>query len=77
MTVVAWKNAPAWRTAASVSSIAERPTATIESPAAAKAIAIAWPRPEALRYLIDYEGLDKTVLPYFGKLPDRACWRAG
>ncbi|TCL73834.1 ABC transporter substrate-binding protein [Rhizobium sp. BK251] len=26
---------------------------------------------EALRYLIDYEGLDKTVLPYFGKLRDR------
>ncbi|NMN70775.1 peptide/nickel transport system substrate-binding protein [Rhizobium sp. 57MFTsu3.2] len=26
---------------------------------------------EALRYLIDYQGLDKTVLPYFGKLRDR------
>lgn len=26
---------------------------------------------EALRYLIDYEGLDKSVLPYFGKLRDR------
>jgi peptide/nickel transport system substrate-binding protein len=26
---------------------------------------------EALRYLIDYQGLDKTILPYFGKVRDR------
>lgn len=27
---------------------------------------------EALRYLIDYDGLDKAVMPYYGKLHQRS-----